>query len=358
MKRILAFILLTVAAASCSHHPDNLTLLVGTYTYDGSEGIYVCNFNPKTGELAVLDSAKAVNPSFLAILEDGTKVYAVNETSDSTASVETFARNGIKLESLGRRATEGADPCYISTNGKLLLAANYSGGTLSVFNLEDGVPGELVQSFDGTSRTDADGRQFTPHVHCAVFTPDGAYVLATDFSGDRILSYRIDGGRLVQNAGATLGKGFGPRHLTFSPDGRFVYCIGELSGEIAVFEYLDGLLTYVQTIKADPNDAGGSADIHISPDGKYLYASHRLEGDGISIFGIDPDDGTLTGTGYQRTGSHPRNFCLSPDGRFLLCACRDSNTVEIYCRDSRTGLLSPSDVPALSLSRPVFLGFI
>ena len=115
------------------------------------------------------------------------------------------------------------------------------------------------------------------------------------------------------------------------------------------------MLTARQDIRADRVDARGAADIHISPDGKFLYASLRLKNDGIAVFSI-ADDGTLTDVGYQTTGVHPRNFNITPDGRFVLVACRDENAIEVYRRDAKTGLLKDTGT-RISLEKPVYVGW-
>ena len=192
-------------------------------------------------------------------------------------------------------------------------------------------------------------RQEQPHLHAVNFTPDEMWMLANDLGTDCIHIFKQSAGASVisnEYKDLKLHDGAGPRHLCFSPCGNYAYLLSELSGEIFVMAYNaengEEPLNIVQTLKADTIDAGGSADIHVSPDGKFLYASHRLEGDGLSIYAI-AEDGTLTRVGYQKTGIHPRNFAISPDGRFILVACRDSNVVQIFARNATTGLLSDTN---------------
>jgi 6-phosphogluconolactonase (cycloisomerase 2 family) len=128
-----------------------------------------------------------------------------------------------------------------------------------------------------------------------------------------------------------------------------------LSGDITVYDYIDGNLHEKQVIKADRMDARGAADIHLSPDGKFLYASLRLRGDGIVVFEVGPG-GVLAYVGYQQTGPHPRNFNITPNGRYVLVACRDNNSIEIYDRDRSTGMLSDTG-RRIPLERPVFVGW-
>lgn len=387
LSRLLVATTLVFAACSCQ---NNLQMYIGTYTGAGSEGIYVGKFNQNTGRITVQDSICAVNPSFLALSDDGRWIYAVNETSDDAAAVETFDRKTLK--SVGKQLTYGEDPCYVAAGKGLLVTANYTGGSLSVFPLENGLPATCSQQFAGSVRPEAQDPDALgdadPHVHCAVFSPNGKHVLVSDFGGDRILIFRVASSSksschacpgncaspcnsiagLLPCGSCAVRPFTGPRHITFDPSGRHVYVIGELSGEVTVFDWYPGVstdptrpctLTPVQTVQADMANAHGSADIHISPDGRFLYASNRLKDDGIAIFAISDGtslaEGLLTPVGYCLTGTHPRNFCISPNGKYLICTCRDSGTVEVYRRSSKTGLLTPVKAKPLRLSKPVFV---
>ncbi|MDR0976852.1 MAG: lactonase family protein [Prevotellaceae bacterium] len=351
--RKLLFCALCLAVAACASRKtndgtagDELTMLVGTYTDGSSRGIYSFRFNQATGEATALDSADIVNPSYLTTSADGRFVYAVSETEDTTAAVSAFALDAEsgKFRLLNRQPACAGSPCYIATDGRVLLTANYGGGSMGVFGVErNGTVGRIDTLFEGsTGGTDAE-RQATPHVHCAVFSPDGKYIFATDFSADRLLRFVVHPGSNVpylSDEHIALTPETGPRHLTFSPNGRFAYLIGELSGMVTAFSYDDGTLTPLQTITADTLHARGSADIHLSPDGRYLYASNRLQGDGVAIFAVDSETGRLAKAGYQPTGVHPRNFCITPNGAFLLVGCRDSGVIQVFRRNADTGLLT------------------
>ena len=155
-----------------------------------------------------------------------------------------------------------------------------------------------------------------------------------------------------------LPDGEGPRHTEFHPNGRFAYVIGELSGNISALKWKNnGDLELIQTISADSLHAAGSADIHLSPDGKYLYASNRLKGDGIAIFKVDSSNGMIKKIGYQPTGIHPRNFAISPNGKYLLCACRDDNKIQLFQIDPSSGTLVKMD-KEIKLHQPVCLKFV
>ena len=347
---------LTLAVASCTG-PDLLTTFIGTY----SDGFYAYDFDQRAGSFVQEPVAKAEmpNPSYLAV--DGNRVYAVSEMPDESASVSAWRWGGNGFEFLNAQPTglpgKGEDPCYVSTNGTLLAVANYSGGTLATYRLRDDgsiapLDSLLISGIGGPDLS----RQEAPHVHCAIFSPDGEHLFFSEFSADEI--GRLDviaGGVRGYCRAATLHSDYGPRHLLFDASGKHLYVIGELSGDITVFDYNAGSLTERQVIKADRMDARGAADIHFSPDGKFLYASLRLRGDGIAVFEVGPG-GLLNYVGYTATGPHPRNFNITPNGKWVLVACRDNDSVEVYARDHATGMLTPTG-RSLTLSRPVFVGW-
>ena len=344
MKRRLKTLYSLFVLGICCAQAQQLTMLVGTYTDGGSKGIYSYHFNQETGEATLLNSLSLRNPSFLTISHDGGLVYAVSETNDEKASLNTIRlnrRNG-SMRLLESVPVLGADPCHVATNGKYVLTANYSGGSMSVFKLgQQGTKAEPTTRFLGATGGPDLSRQDTPHVHCSCFTPDGKYALATDFSADRILSYRLTEQGVVGNGvAAHVSADSGPRHLVFSNDGKHAYLMSELSGKVTVFKYHEGKLERLQEIVSDSVGARGGADIHLSPDGKFLYSSNRLKADGIAIFSVDRQTGMLTRIGYQPTGAHPRQFNITPNGQFLLCCCRDSDCIQVFRRDMKTGMLT------------------
>ena len=308
---------------------NELTMLVGTYTSGDSKGIYSFRFNEETGTATALSETEVENPSYLAVSADGKFIYTVSEFNNEQAAANAFAFNQEKgtLKLLNSQKTGGEDPCYIITNGNNVITANYSGGSISVFPIaKDGslLPASDIIKFEG-SGTDKERQE--------KFLKEGS------------------------PSAFKVKAGSGPRHLTFSPNGNYAYLINELSGTVIAFEYKDGDLKEIQTIVADTVCAKGSGDIHISPDGKFLYASNRLKADGIAIFSIQPDNGILTKVGYQLTGIHPRNFIITPNGKYMLVACRDSNVIQIYERDADTGLLT--DIHGdIKVDKPVCVKFI
>jgi len=344
MRKII-MALSAIMAVACGQQAQ--TLFVGTY----SDGFFA--YDEQTGEQ--IAKADMPNPSFLAI--DGTHIYAVSEMPDESAQVYAWRWCGNGFELINQQFTglpqNGEDPCHVATDGNRLAVSNYSGGTLALYTLNANGSVNPLDSLIVSKTGGPDlSRQDKPHVHCAAFTPDGKYLLFSEFSADAIgeLTLAPTGVKDLRTA-AQLPPDFGPRHLLFDQAGTHFYVIGELSGDIAVFDYEAGTLQPKQVIKADQVDARGAADIHFSPDGKFLYASLRLQNDGIAIFEV-AGDGTLTYKGYQTTGPHPRNFCVTE--KEVLVACRDNDSIEFYQRDPQTGLLTDSG-RRLNVPRPVFV---
>lgn len=337
--------LMALLAVACAQPAE--TLFVGTY----SDGFFTYDY--KTGE--PIAKAAMPNPSFLAL--EGNKVYAVSEMPDESAAVFAWRWCGNGFEFLNSQPTgvpaHGEDPCHVTTDGSVLAVSNYSGGTLALYPLKaDGSIGPMDSLI--VSRTGGPdlSRQEKPHVHCAAFTPGGKHLLFSEFSADAIGQVTlIPGGVADLKTAAVLPADFGPRHLLFDQSGRHFYVIGELSGDIAVFDWENERLNLIQVVKADFVNARGAADIHFSPDGRFFYASLRLQNDGIAIFEV-ADNGRLTLVGYQPTGPHPRNFCVTDNE--VLVACRDNNSIEFYSRDKKTGLLTDTG-RRLEVSKPVFV---
>ncbi|MDQ6610138.1 MAG: lactonase family protein, partial [Bacteroidota bacterium] len=234
-------------------------------------------------------------------------------------------------------------------SGKWVVAGNYSGGSLVAFPInEDGSIKPYSQLITHTGNSINKSRQEMAHVHSTVFSPRGDYLFTPDLGMDKVMIYRFTPSlqKPLQPAllpySATM-PGSGPRHFIFHDNGKWAYLIEEMAGAIIGYNYKNGRLSKFQQIATHPDTASGefgSADIHISPDGKFLYASNRGKENNITIFKIDKKTGMLSTVGYQSTmGVKPRNFCIDPTGNYLLAANQDSGNIVIFKRDKATGLL-------------------
>ena len=329
-------------------------LFIGTYTNSGSKGIYVYNFNSETGKANFISyTENVIHPSFLAISKNKKYIYAVNETAGNDAgSVSAFSVNDGKLSLINKQETGGDHPCYLAIDktGKWLTAGNYSGGNFSIFEINDdgslSSKSQLIQH-EGSSIDKT--RQNKAHVHSTVFSPDNKYLFVSDLGIDKIMIYKFDAEdkqplSTDNPAYETITAGGGPRHFVFHQNHKYVYLVEEMSGQIDMFRWKKGKLSFRQRISTHPaeyNGGIGSADIHISPDGKFLYASNRGDANSIAIFSINKKNGELANVGFQSTaGKTPRNFMIDPTGKFLLVANQNSNNIVLFRRDIKTGLLT------------------
>ena len=371
MKRIIlgcigAWMLNACAPVKQNETMENMYLIVGSYATPQEEGIKVYAWDNEKGEATYVSGLTGIsNPSYQVVSADGKYVYSVGEDDGltSTAHALSFDQANGKLTLVNTQLTQGGAPCYINItpDGKTVITANYMGANISLIPLEtSGRLSENVSTIDFTGEGEMKNRQDQPHLHCVEFTPDGKYLVANDLGTDKIHVFPLDSdGKPDEKAtfDVNLESASGPRHLCFSKDGRFAYLINEISGKVTTLSYDGKVLTPVQYIEADTVNAQGSADIHLSPDGKFLYASNRLKADGIAIFSVNPKTGLLTKVGYQLTGIHPRNFVMTTDGKYLLVACRDSNLIQIFARDEKTGLLVDTG-KCIETNKPVCLKFI
>jgi 6-phosphogluconolactonase len=357
MKKVLLFLLLACPALSIAQTKGGKVydLLVGTYTTGKSEGIYVYHFDTETGKITYQDKVTGVNnPSYLAISANRKFVYSVNEIgSDRTGSASSFsfdAKSG-KLIFINKQPT-GAGPCYVSVDkaNTHIFLANYAGGSLTVIPLKaDGSLAEPSQTLQDEGSGPDKSRQEKPHVHTAVLSPDEKYLFYTDLGTDKlnVMLYNPSATKPLSPAAtpfvASTG-GDGPRHIAFSPSGKYMYLIHEMGGDIYTYEYNNGQFKKTASTTILPDGFTGSigaADIHISPDGKYLYSTNRGSTNDIQVFAISKTDGMLTF--IQRTsslGKTPRNFVIDPTGNFLLVANQNSDDVYVFRINKTTGKLT------------------
>lgn len=348
-------------------------LFIGTYTNKGSKGIYVYKFNSGTGKAEwVSNTDSIVNPSFLTIANGNRHVYAVTETAtNNRGSVCAFYFDSTtgSLQFINKQTSGGANPCYITTdkNNQYAIVANYTGGSIAVLPInEDGSlrPYSQLIQHQGTSKNKE--RQEKPHVHSTVFSPDQRFLFAPDLGTDKVTIYTFTPGSgtplyPANPAYVISAPGNGPRHFTFHPNHKFAYLIEEMSGTVVIYKYNNGKLNFIQRIATHPKDFKGpigSADIHLSPDGKFLYASNRGDENNIAIFAVNVATGKLTPKGYQSTlGTKPRNFTIDPTGQFLLVANQDTDNIVVFKRNKQTGMLKETG-EQIKVPTPVCLQFM
>lgn len=365
MKNVFSLFLVSIVSLAQGQN-QKLPLLIGTYTNScDSKGIYVYDFDTNTGVFVFKNATeKVINPSYLALSKDQKIVYSVNENgNESTVSSFQFESSSGKLTDLNQQKAQGADPCYVINDDKNVIVANYSGGNIAVFGKNtNGSLTEAKQILQHKGKG-IHPRQGSAHVHMVYFSPDKKYVLSNDLGTDAvaIYEYHPNAGTEVLKLKSTVAvpSGSGPRHLTFSKDGKFVYLLQELNGALSVFNFANGQLHKIQETTILAKDFKGNftgADIHISPDGKFLYASNRGEANTISIFNILKNGQLQPQSVVSSLGKGPRNFAIDPTGKFLLVAHQYSNDVVVFKRDTVSGAITDSG-KRLELCSPVCLIF-
>lgn len=347
-------------------------MLVGTYDSPKSEGIYVFRFNSSTGMAEVVSHIKTSNPSYISISPDEKFVYAVHENGNKGNGGEiaafSFDKATGQLSFINQQLTGGDHPCYVEVDhtGKWVFAANYSSGSFSVFPVDEkGRLGAASSHIQHSGSGENKERQTGPHAHCAKISPDNKWLYVPDLGIDKVMIYSFNDktGNLKPSKKQFVKteSGAGPRHLIFHPAKKYAYLVEEMGGMVDVYKYKKGKLKLKQRVSTMPpgdNRFPGSADIHISADGKFLYASNRGTINNIVIYGINPANGKLTLAGFQSTmGIGPRNFSIDPSGEYLLAGNQNSDEIVIFKRDKATGLLFDSG-KRISIGKPVCIKWI
>jgi 6-phosphogluconolactonase len=374
MKAIFLFLTFIITTFFAQKAPKNkmngdFHLLVGTYTSGKSEGIYVYKFNVQTGEFKAESIAKGLkNPSFLVVSPDEKYVYSAGEIDKNGAIYSfSFDKKSGTLTQLSTQSSNGNYPCHVDIDktGKWVIAGNYGAGNLTVLPVEaNGGLGKPTQTIQHLGKGTNPDRQEGPHVHSINIALNNVDVFVPDLGIDKIMTYSLDAktGKLTAGnpAFTKVKDGSGPRHFTFHPNGKTAYVIHEMTGEVSAFDYKKGSLTAIQTISTKPANHTGdfnSADIHISPDGKFLYASNRVH-DSLVIYSIDAKTGKLTYVAHQSVmGKKPRNFMIDPTGNFVLVANQDSDNITIFKRDAQKGTLTPTG-KEIAVPNPVCLKMV
>lgn len=363
-KTILHRLALTTAMLLVSIPTIAATLpgWIGTYTNNrqitGSVGIYSFQWNTETGQLTNLRPAvNTENPSFILMHPNGRYLYAVNEYIGAAGRIGAYAVDPAAPENLTALNTvpsNGIEPCHLSidASGKWLFVANYQSGGIAIYPIQnDGRLGEAKQTIQQTGSGPAN-RQQSAHAHHVVLSPDNRFLLSVDLGADKVFIYRFNAatGELAPHAPASISvtAGYGPRHLVFSKDARFVYLMTELEPTIITLRWdaQQGTLTQLASISTLPQGFTGrksGAEIVLHPNGKFLYASNRGGSNTIAIFRLGAD-GLPTVAGHVPSGGEaPRFFNIDPSGKFLMAAHQTSNDMFVFHIDANTGGLMRMD---------------
>ncbi|MCH6201848.1 lactonase family protein [Aquiflexum sp. LQ15W] len=376
MRKIAPLLLLLtimIMSNSCDESPQEekiepvYSFLLGAYTDSEVQGIGLLTFNPENNTLQTQILAAGVsNPSFVISNKAQTLVFAVEEIGgENGGKVKSFNfdRQNNTLELLDSKDTFGDHPCYLSLDAKedILVVGNYSGGNFSAYRVKDGMLTH-VQTYEHEGQSINPARQEKAHVHSTVFHPNGKQLLVGDLGTDKIHLYDFNPSYAVPFNNSDPGylevsPGAGPRHLAIHPSGSPVYLIHEMTAELGVYSYDTGQMTQMQVLPltgAEFKGNVGAAEVRISPDAKFVYASNRGDANEITVYETGKG-GELTFVERINTGGEtPRNFVITSDGKFLLAANQGSGTIVVFERNLKTGKLSKTGAET-EFNKPVYL---
>ncbi|WP_395618191.1 lactonase family protein [Aquirufa sp.] len=320
-------------------------LIIGSYTHKGNPGIEVFNWDVKTGKATKSYSLNVPAASYQAI--SGELLFSVSEEGDGKAIVSSFQLREGKYAPINTELSRGDHPCYVlyREKSKTLYTANYSGGSVSVFQTVSGRLKPLAQYIAYSGSSINKDRQNSSHAHMVALSPDQNTLFVTDLGSDKIYAHAILANGLLEEKGSeiVLTPGNGPRHIRFNTKGDRAYLLNELSSDVDVFAVKGAQLEKIQSIPADTSAAQvkGSADIHISPNGKWLLASNRISSNQVVVFKIEAD-GKLTRVFHQNVAKIPRNFTFDPSGKFVLVASQEEDRVQVFKFNNVSGTLTDS----------------
>jgi 6-phosphogluconolactonase len=369
MRFFTTFILSAVLIMSTIVRADDPLIFVSAFAAGEKGAIHAFGFDSKTGTLIPKQRTTDVeHPFFLVISPDGRFLYSIDAEKFGDADDEFVAAYAIqgrsgKLERLNQQSAKGTASCYldIDSTGKTVVLSNYSTGSVAALPVQaDGSLGEATSFVQHEGSSVNPKRQKAPYAHSIVISPDNRFALAADLGIDKVLIYRLDAAvsKLSVNtaqASVSVDPGSGPRHLTFHPNGKSVYLINELKNTVTFFAYepQSGKLTTQQTISTLPADFDGvthTADVKITPNGKFLYGTNRGH-DSIACYRIG-DDGMLSLVKIEPSlGKGPQNLLITPDGQWLICANMPGNSVVVFRINSETGELTATGEP-ISMPMP------
>jgi 6-phosphogluconolactonase len=365
---IVAFVLAACFGSTFSFgQNNNFYLYVGTYTQSTSVGIYIYKFNSGTGDIEPVGTMKGSNPSFLAISSDQQFLFSLSGNNRDSVKAYSIERPSHQLKFINAQSLAGSyGSCHLSIDqtGRWLIVGNYLSGSVCVLPIRsNGMLDSVSQTIIHQGKSIDTVRQQSPHVHSINIAPNNKDVFVPDLGTDKIMTYNLNSetGQLTSAPlpFTSVSPGSGPRHFVFHPNGKFAYVIQEMSATTTGFSYKDGALKSFQTVENLPPDYKGrkwAADIHISPDGNFLYGSNRSH-ESLVIFSIDKKSGKLNFVGHESVnGKTPRNFCIDPTGNFILVANQDSDNISIFKRDQTTGKLTYAN-KEIKVPQPVCLKF-
>jgi 6-phosphogluconolactonase len=313
-----------------------------------SKEIFVFEMDPESGALNLLERAPVPGTDLpsptslpMAVSPDRRFLYAALRSPPFAASSFGIDPSSGRLSHLAATPLLSA-MAYLVTDrsGRFLLAASYTDARLAIYPI------------DAAGRIEAPPTQVTPtgpNAHCVVVDAVNRFAYSAVLGADHVMQLACDSavGKFTPNAPPTVTTRAksGPRHLALHPNGRFIHLLNQTDATIVAYriEPGSGVLSEIETVATLPAHFLGeanAADIHVTPDGRFLYASERQTSTLIG-FRIDATNGFLAPIGRWTTETTPRGFAIDPRGRFLLAAGLDSNWLSVHAIDPEDGSLTP-----------------
>lgn len=348
---------------------DGTQAFLCSFSDDGEGGIITYEQDPGNGALSGVYRREIDGASFLALGPAGGYLYSVNRIDGGTVIAHEINGPDGTLTELNRTSSEGSGPAYISVDGHgdYAFVANYAGGTVAMYPIRhDGGIGPACDVIEHAGSSVDPDRQTAPHPHSIGPGPNDRFVYAPDLGTDEVWIYEIDrdADALVPatpEPTAALHDGAGPRHFAFHPDRPIVYVINELDSTLTTFAYAaeTGALSALDRIDTLPDTADEEsycADIHVHPNGRWVYGSNRGH-DSIVLCEVDETDGTVRAIDHTDAAGHwPRNFAIDPTGEHLYVENRRTDNIVPFAIDQGDGTLTRT-ASELSVTEPICLVF-
>jgi len=319
--------------------PSTDTLLVGSYTTQGNAGIELiqASTGQKISEISVPQA------SYQYLTSDGQYLFSVSEQVNNQGAVVGFKKSPKGIwEKINQQLTEGDAPCHVNfrTKSQTLYTANYMGGSVSIFQTKQGKIEPLSQKLEYVS-SGKYPQQASSHAHMVVLSKDENELHISDLGGDKIYHYKLRPDGLVEDKYSLtqFPAGTGPRHFIFSANEKWVYILGEVSGTVDVYENQGNKWEFIQREILDRSGGDGpkaSADIHLSPNGKWLVASNRITRNSLVVYKVEAN-GRIKFQNEVMVGKVPRNFQFDKSGTKIYVACKDENRIQQYKFNPETG---------------------
>ncbi|UXP32766.1 lactonase family protein [Reichenbachiella agarivorans] len=347
IRSLLILFLTFLMSCGLYQGADEYWVYVSSSSDVDESGIGIYNWNPSTGKLNYVSKESTIKTSsYLTIDAENQRLYSIN--GEGIQGYQIDVSTG-QLSLINQIGLTGDGPCYVglADNRQYLMVAYYSSGTAVSYALD--AAGRLG---DEISRVQHEGssinteRQEKAHTHMILPAPEGDLVVVTDLGVDQVLTYRVSqtGEFNPQPVSVTqVEAGYGPRHVAFHPNNRYIYVLAELTGHVMAYHFdsekgIGDLIGVVSILPSDFTEFNKSADIHITPDGQYLYASNRGD-NSLAICQINPESGDLIVVDIRSCGGEwPRAFEIEPSGEYILVANKRSDFISVLDLDTETGL--------------------